>query len=129
VPEVPQKYQALAIIQIIAGLCNLFFGWIVSSMLLTFVAGTCTGILTLGLCPFGFFCGFLSWLIIPVGVGEVVFGLLMLLSPDTVKGLVGWMPFLQLPTVLIGDFVSPIVGIVALALSRDPEVAGFIEGM
>ncbi|MEQ1569854.1 MAG: hypothetical protein ABMA64_29735 [Myxococcota bacterium] len=126
---VPQKYQVLAVLQIVAGICNLTFGWFFSSMVISMVAGTCTTVLTLGLCPIGFFCGFLSWLIVPIAFVEIVFGVLMLAAPDSVKGLVGWMPFAQLPSLLLGDFISPIIGIVGLVLTRDAEVAGFIEGM
>jgi hypothetical protein len=129
VPPVPQKFQVLAVLQLVAGLCNLFFGWFMASFLLGTVAGLCTTVVTLGLCPIGFFCGVASWLIIPVAMVEITMGLLMLVSPGSVKGFVGWMPFFQLPTVLLGDIISPIVGIVSLALVRDPEVAEFVSGM
>jgi hypothetical protein len=129
VPPVPQKYQILAVLQIVAGACNVFFGWAVASMILSFVAGTCTTIFTLGLCPVGFFCGMFSWLILPIGMCEIVMGILMLASPNSVKGIVGWVPLAQLPTFLLGDFMSPIIGLVGLMLTRDAEVAGYIEGL
>ena len=128
-PPVPQKYQVLAVLQLVAGACNVLFGWFVSSMIVSTVAGTCTALFTLGLCPFGFFCGFLSWLIIPVGMAEIAMGVVMLTSPNAVKGVVGWLPFAQLPTLLVGDLLSPIVGLVGLFLTKDAEVAGFIEGL
>ncbi|MEZ4236821.1 MAG: hypothetical protein R3F59_11845 [Myxococcota bacterium] len=128
-PEVPQKFQMMGILQLAAGVCNVFFGWAVGSMVWGTVGTACSAIATLGLCPIGFLCGFVSFLIVPVGVIEIVMGLLMLISPQSVRGLVAWMPLLQIPMILLGDLISPVMGIVGFILGRDPEVIGFIEGM
>lgn len=128
-PDVPQKFQTLAILQIVGGICNIVFGWWFGSMLWMFGGTFCSAILTLGLCPIGGMCGFVSFLIVPLGFVELLVGILMLASPQSVRGFVSWMPFLQLPAFLLGDFVSPILAIVGLVLTRDAEVAGYIEGM
>jgi hypothetical protein len=84
VPEVPQKFQTMAILQIVAGVCNVFFGWWIG-MVMWSTAGTfCTALMTLGLCPFGMFCGMLSLAIVPIGMIELLVGILMLTSPQTV---------------------------------------------
>lgn len=128
-PEVPQKFQTLGILQLVAGICNVFFGWWFGMTILTFGGTFCSAIMTLGICPIGGMCGFASLLIVPVGFVEILVGILMLANPQMVRGLVGWMPFMQLPALLLGDFISPILGIVGFVLTRDPEVVGYIEGM
>ena len=128
-PEVPQKFQTLAILQIAAGAFNFVIGWWISSMLLVFGGTFCSGIATCGVCPIGGLCGFASFLIVPLGIVEILVGVLMLASPQSVRGFVPWLPFLQIPALFLGDFVSPILGIVGFVLTRDPEVAGYIEEM
>ena len=128
-PEVPQKFQTLAILQLVAGICNVLFGWAIGFTVWTFGGAFCTAILTFGLCPFGGFCGFLSFLVVPLGMLEMLVGILMLANPQVIRGYVAWLPFLQIPAVFLGDFVSPLVGIASFALSRDPEVAGYLERM
>lgn len=128
-PDVPQKFQTLGILQLVAGICNVLFGWWIGSMLWIVGGGLCAGFATCGTCPFGSLCGFVSFLIVPLGAIEILIGAWMLLSPQSVRGLVVWLPFLQLPAFLLGDFISPIMAIVGLVMTRDPEVVGYIEGM
>jgi len=129
VPEVPQKFQTLGILQLVAGICNVLFGWWIGLTVWTMGGTFCSAIATLGLCPIGGLCGFVSLLILPLGFVEIVVGILMLANPQMVRSFVGWLPFFQLPALLLGDFISPIMGIVGFALTRDPEVVGYIEGM
>jgi hypothetical protein len=129
VPEVPQKFQTMAVLQIVAGVCNMFFGWWIGMVLWSTFGTVCTGVMTLGLCPFGMFCGMLSLAIVPIGMVELLVGILMLASPQTVKGFVAWLPLLQIPMIFLGDLISPVLGIASFAIGRDPEVVGFIEGM
>jgi hypothetical protein len=124
--QVPQKFQTIAALQMVAGICNVFFGWYLGWALWSVAGAVCTGILTLGICPFGLLCGFCSWLIIPIGLIEVTVGILMLASPQAVRGFIPWLPLLQFPALLLGDFISPIIGSVSLFLCRDPDVTGYI---
>jgi hypothetical protein len=127
--QVPQKFQTIAVLQIVSGVCNVFFGWWLGWAVWTLAGTVCVGIMTLGMCPFGAICGFCSWLIIPLGLVEVTVGILMLASPQAVRGFTTWLPLLQLPALLLGDFISPTIGLVSLFLCRDPEVVGYIEGL
>lgn len=126
---VPKNFQRLAVLQIVAGVCNLTFGWALAWTAWFFVGSVCVGAASCGTCPVGGMCGFLGFLVPFVGMAEMGVGIAMLVAPAQVRGLVGWMPLLQLPLVVLGDLVSPVMAVAQFALARDPEVIGYIEGM
>jgi hypothetical protein len=126
--EVPDKYRTVGVLYAVAGLVNIMVGWFVGYMIWGVGCGTCLLIATLGLCPLGYFCGFISFLLIPLGVLELTIGFLVLGNPESVKGMVGYLPLFEIPAFLFGGIVSPVMGVVALVMLRDPEVRGYIEG-
>lgn len=125
----PQKFQTVAALQRDAGACNVFFGWWLGTIAWMTAGTLCTWVLTWGLCPFGLLCGALPWHIVPLGVAEVTFGIWMLATPQAVKGAASWLPILQVPALLLGDFISPTIGIASFILCRDLEIVGYMEGM
>ena len=127
--QVPQQYKTLGIANLIGGLVNVTFGAFIASMIWSMGAGTCTTVCTFGLCPIGFMFGFVGMLVWPVGMIEVVIGLLTLAQPESVKGANKFLPFVQFGAILLGDIVSPILGVVGMMMTRDPEVAAYIEGV
>lgn len=133
--EVPQKFKTIGIVQLVAGLMNVFMGWGIAWFgwsLFGGIAGTvCTGV-TMGLCPltwFLFLCGFVGFLVIPIGIVEAVVGLIALTNPGSVKGFISYVALAQIPCIFLGDIISPIAGIVSYMMAKDPEVAGYIQGM
>ncbi len=73
-------------------------------------------------------CGFAGLLVLPIGVMETVVGLLTLVSPASARQLNKDLPSIQIPSRLLGNFASPILGGIAFFLLRDPEVAAYVEG-
>jgi hypothetical protein len=127
--QVPQQYKTLGLANLIGGLINVFIGGFVASTVWSTVGGLCTGICTFGLCPFGVFMGLFGFLVVPLGMAEAALGLVTLLSPEATRPLWRILPYGQCVAVLLGDFVSPILGIVGMMMTRDPEVAAYIEGI
>ena len=132
--EVPQKFKTIAIIQLVAGLVNVFMGWGIASVgwsIFGVLSGTVCTALTMGLCPLTWFlpmCGLVAFLIIPIGIAETVVGLVALTNPASAKAFLPYLAMAQIPTILLGDMASPIAGVVTLMMTKDPEVAGFIQG-
>lgn len=126
---VPPSFQRLAVLQIATGACNLVFGWSIAWMMWFFAGTVCVSAASCGSCPIGGACSLVAFAVPFVGIAELVFGILMLTAPQQVRGLVGWMPLLQLPLFVLGDLISPVMAIAQFALARDPEVIAFIEGM
>lgn len=126
--EAPDKFRTIGILYAVAGLVNIMIGWFLGYMIWGVGCGVCVMVATLGLCPFGFFCGFIAMLMIPLGVLELTIGILAIGNPEAVKRVVGYLPLIEIPSLLLGGIVSPVIAIVALVLLRDPEVRGYIEG-
>ena len=127
--EAPQKFKNLGVANLIGGMANATIGGVVASTAWTVVGGTCTGICTLGLCPIGGLMGLVGMLVVPLGMAEAALGLVTMLSPETTRPLWPFVPYVQFAAILLGDFVSPILGFVGLTMTRDPEVAAYLEGI
>jgi hypothetical protein len=127
--NVPQQYKTLGMANLIGGIVNVTFGAFIASTVWSLGAGTCTTVCTFGLCPIGFMFGFIGMLVWPVGMIEIVIGALTLMQPESVKGVYKFLPFAQFGGILLGDFVSPLLGVVGIMMTRDPEVAAYIEGI
>lgn len=125
---VPDKYKTLGLLQLVAGAVNVFMGWGLAMTMWSLFGTTFSLLCTMGLCP-TYLCGFVAVLILPVGIVEVIVGLMTMNQPESVRGVYKFLPYLQLPMILLGDIVSPIVGIVSLMNLRDPDVKAYIEGL
>ncbi|MCB9684066.1 MAG: hypothetical protein H6738_01060 [Alphaproteobacteria bacterium] len=126
-PAPPEQLKTLGIANIIGGMVNMTMGWAMGSMVWSIGGTVCSGVLTCGMCPVGGVCGFVSMLIIPLGMVELGLGIALMANPQPVKGILPYLPFAQIAAVLLGDFVSPILGIVGLTMVKNPDVAGYIE--
>ena len=113
---------------LVNGLINMTVGWIMAAYIMMFGGMMCTGLLTLGTCPFGVVCGAFPMLMVPLAVLEIVTGILVLADPKGSRPMMRWLPLVQIPALLIGDLVSPVVGLVAFMSSKDPEVIEFMDG-
>ncbi len=126
-PQPPEQLKALGIANVVGGALNMVMGWFLGSMIWGIGGTFCTGILTCGFCPIGGLCGVVAWLIVPLGMLELGVGIALLTSPQAVKGLLPYLPFVQIPAIFLGDLVSPILGVMGAVMVRDPEIAGYIE--
>ena len=125
-PTVDQATEAMA--QPMNTLTRPATSWTMVGML----SGTVCTVLTMGLCPLTYllyFCGFAAFLVIPIGIVEAVVGLIALTNPGSVKGVISYVALAQIPCILLGDIISPIAGIVSYMMAKDPEVAGYIQGV
>ena len=122
----PQPIKVVGITYLIAGLLNLTMTWWVSSTIIA-TAGACIASLTMGLCP-AFCLGFGPWLLIPVGLVEVAFGVWTLTKPEDARKYVRFVPVMEILSIIVGGLSSPIAGVVALVLLRNEEAVAYIEG-
>lgn len=125
---VPDKFKTIGMLQLVAGAVNVFMGWGLAMTMWSIFGTTFSVFCTMGLCP-TYLCGFVAVLILPLGIIEGIVGLMTITQPESVKAVYKFLPYAQLPALLLGDIVSPIVGIVSLMNLRDPDVRAYIEGM
>lgn len=128
-PAPPEQLKSLGIANVIGGMINMTMGWAIGSMIWSTGGALCTGVATCGACPIGGMCGLFSMLIIPLGMVELGIGIALMTNPQPVKGVLPYLPFAQFGAVLLGDFVSPILGVIGLTMMKNPDVAGYIEGI
>ncbi|MFT4624728.1 MAG: hypothetical protein ACI8PZ_003388 [Myxococcota bacterium] len=131
VQDPPSQFKSVAVMNLIAGVLNLSVGLGIAFTIwgvIGAVGGSCLALVTLGLCPIGFLVMFIPILLVPVALIELVVGIVGLAAPDSIKGVMRFVPFLQLPCVLLGDLVSPIVAVVSIMMLKDPQVKAYIQG-
>lgn len=123
----PGKLTGTAVTQLVSGLVNLFVMWWLGGMVVGLGCGAASGVVTLGMCPFGGLCGFVPWLLIPLGVFELVGGIIGLANPKGGGKMLRIVAFAELAGVLVGGFGSLVAGGLSLFLLSDGEVKAFLE--
>ncbi len=127
----PSQYKTLGVVQLIGGVLNATLGFFVSGLLWGaggLTVGGCLMACTGGLCPVGFVLWAVPFVMPLIGILELIVGILILAAPGAVKGMMRFVPFLQFPSILIGDFISPILGGISLFMLSDAEVKAYIQG-
>ena len=126
--KAPPRVTQIGVLCLVLGIINIMAGWGMSALVWMMVGGACSLVLSLGTCPAGMFCGFVPFLIIPLSLGEVILGAVVLGKPDSLRRVFGFLPLLLMATIVVGDLISPIVGLVVFFLGRDPEVRAWRAG-
>lgn len=121
----PGRLTAAAVVQLVSGMLNLFVTWWVSGFIVSTAGAVCSSIVSLGTCPLGVFCGFASWALIPLGLAEVIVGIVGLINPKSSGTAIRYMAFIEIPSILIGGVGSLIAGFASIALLNDDEVRLF----
>ena len=134
----PAKLQQVAILQLVSGVVNVFAMAAVVSLVLggsAGVVGSFCGAIIAGVgCPlgclgfFGWMCGFWGLALLPIGILELVAGLVGLVNPEGSGTVMRVAAMAELSSLLFGGLVSTVVGVVALGLLRDEEVVLYLEG-
>lgn len=130
----PDKLKNAAIAQLIVGLIDFFItGWVLSFVLgaAGSVLGTILTFITLGICPLTWFLpciGFFGFLAIPLGVLEVISGIVGLTNPRSGGTLMKIVAFLGCGSLLFGSLPSVVGGGVVLMLLGDADVKAYLEG-
>jgi hypothetical protein len=125
--KLPDRLQTAGILQIASGALNIFFMAGVSYFLLAVGFGFITAIMTCGFLPVGVFCGFGGFLLIPVGILEIVTGVLLLTDNESATNLSGITSKVQKASILCGGLGSIIISFIVDGILREPEVAYFLE--
>ncbi len=123
----PPAIRTAATAMVVAGGIDLLLMWWMSSTALGCGLGLITSVLTAGLCPFGAMAGFLGWLLIPLGLLEVLAGVLILTDARNARVFLGWMPWVQMLAIFAGGFSSALFGLVIFVICRDPEAQAFMR--
>lgn len=126
--QVPEKFKTVGIMYIVSGVINVLFAAGLGALVLGTVGGLCTGIVTLGMCPVGSLCGTFPLLLVPLGIVEVITGILVLTNPQLVKGFIRYLPYAQIPSFILGGLVAAVIGGISLSMMGDQEVLAYIEG-
>ncbi len=111
-PAKPGKVQAIAIMTLVSGIVNLFWG-------LAAVGGL---LWTVFCWPFGAFP-------LVLGVLEIVYATKLLSSGQMPVQPAKTVAIMEICNILYGNVFSLIVGIIALVLYDDPEVKSFYEAL
>ena len=125
--KLPDRLQTAGIIQIASGALNIFFMAGMAYFGLAMVFGLITAIMTCGLMPVGVLCGFLGFLLVPVGILEIVSGVLILTDNEMAPNLANITSIVQKASILCGGVGSFAMSFVVDGMLRDPEVAYFLE--
>ena len=128
VQDPPSQFKTIGVINLIGGVLNGTLGFFIAGMIWG-IAGTGLGTVFLMCgCPIGFALWLVPFVMPLVGLLEILVGVLILAAPGAVKGIMRFVPFLQFPSILIGDFISPIIGGISLFMLSDAEVKAYIQG-
>ena len=135
----PDKLKNAAIVQIISGLVNIFItSWVVSSIAVTVLTvggtmcGVIVGVITLGLCPIGLitpclgFLGFAGLLAVPLGIIELIAGILGLTNPKSGGTFMKVAAVLEVLGLLIGALPGAIAGGLVLMFLSDDQVKAYL---
>lgn len=122
--ETPANLKTAAIVQIVAGLINVF----VMSFVSWFGIGTVCSVLTILLGGLGGICGLLGCALIPFGMVEILVGVLALTNPKGFGNISRMLGFVEIAAILFGSISSAIAGGVVVMMTGNDEVKAFLQG-
>lgn len=122
--ETPANLKNAAIVQIVAGLINVFFMAFVS----WFGIGTVCGVLTIILGGFGGICGLLGCVLIPFGFVEIIVGAMALSNPKSFGNISRMLGFVEIGALFLGSVSSAIAGGIVVMMTGNDEVKAYLQG-
>lgn len=125
--KLPDQLNTAAIIQIVSGVLNIFFMGAAVYFGVA-VAGSLVWMCTMGLCPV-FLCGVVGFLLIPVGILEVLSGVLILTNNPSALKVQRIVSIIQKVSILVGGIGSIIASFVVDGMINDPEVLAYLESV
>lgn len=129
----PDKLKYAAIAQIISGLVNIFItSWVVCTAVQFggALCGTVLMVVTFGLCPVGYLVGclgYLGFLAVPLGVIEIIAGILGMTNPKSGGTMMKITAILEIVGILIGALPGAVAGGLVLMFLSDDQVKAYLE--
>ena len=121
--EVPQQLKTAAIAQLVSGLVN----WFVMSFLVYLGVGVVAAVCTFWIGGLGGICGLVGCLLIPIGIFEVVAGVMGLTNPKQGAQIMKYATYAEFASVLFGGIPAAVVGYLVTQWLAEPEVVAYIE--
>ena len=125
----PQKLTTVAILQIVSGVLQ-FPVACLSAGIIGFGLAMVMGVLTIwmgGLGAICGYCGMVAYLLIPIGLVEIISGILILAMPKPPPLFIKITAGLEVFSLLLGGIPAAIVGVINFMLLRDEEVVAYLE--
>jgi hypothetical protein len=121
--DVPSNLKAAAILQLVSGLITTTVMCFLSYFTIGMIGGLCTFFIG-GL---GAICGIVAWALIPIGIFEIVSGIVGLANPKAGAPIMKVCSFVELGSILVGGLTTAIAGGVVMALLRNPEIEAWFN--
>jgi len=122
--DVPANIKSTAILQLVSGIITVTFMACVSYMTIGTVMALCT-FWAFGL---GGICGLAGLLLVPVGIFEIVSGIIGLTNPKGGAKIMQICSYVEIGAILLGGLSTAIAGGVAMTMMSNPEVKAYLEG-
>ncbi len=119
--EPPAQIKQTAILQLISGILTMTIMMCVSWTTLSTVSAICT----FGLLPI---CGLFSFILVPIGIFEIVSGILGLTNPRSAGPVMKICSYIEMGSILFGGVSTAIAGGVAMSMLSNAEVTAYLEG-
>jgi hypothetical protein len=120
----PAQIQQTAILQLISGLVTMTMMACISYLTIGTVAAICTFFLG----GIGAVCGIVAFALVPIGIFEIVSGILGLTNPEKAGQVMKICSYVEIAAILFGGLSTAIAGGVSAALLNNPEVKAYLEG-
>ena len=89
--------------------------------------GIITAVCTLGMCPAGVMCGFAGFLLVPIGIFEILSGVMIMTNNPNALKIQRYVSIVQKVAILFGGLGSLIASFVVDGMVNDPESLAFLE--
>lgn len=118
-PVVPAPLKNAAIAQLISGIVNMF---VMPTAFVMF--GSICSVFTFGL---GGLCSFGACILWPIGIFEVVAGVMGLTNPRGAVGIMRIASFVEIGSILGGGIVSAVIGFMVMQWLGSDETRAYLE--
>jgi type IV secretory pathway VirB6-like protein len=124
--DLPQSAKNAAILQIISGVINFFVMPMVVWFGVSIFASMCA-FCTAGLGGITYMCGFVSCLLPPIGIAEMIVGAIALTNPKQGIPFGRIVSMVEMGSILAGGLISAIIGFVTMRMYGADEVTEYLE--
>jgi hypothetical protein len=121
--EVPQQLKTAAIVQLVSGLVN----WFMMAFISYFTLGIILGVCTFWIGGLGAICGMWGCLLVPIGIFEVVAGVMGLTNPKGAGQIMKYASYAEMAGVIFGGIPGAIAGFLVQKWLSEPDVVAFLE--